>query len=442
MLDKFFKTISRVVPEKWQWVLTHEGFKRYFANTGWMFFGQMFSMLVSFFIGAWVARYLGPGNFGLMSYSISFVSLFGFLVGFGVDSILSRELIKAPEKKDELLGTSFWMKLIGGLTAIIIINVISLFVNQDFLSRLLVFVFSFTFIFQSFNVISNFFQSQIISKKIVQVQIVVSLFSVLIKILFIYLNLGVVWITSVYLVDGIILAIGFVIIYYKKEKKLFKISIDKNILKTLLKDSLPLMFSVIALTVYGKIDQVIIGKMLNETAVGVYAVAVKISEVWYFIPGLICTSLFPAIINAKKTDIISYKKRMKALYSFLIYSGLFVSIIIFFFSGPVIRIVFGQDYIASIKISQIYAWSGVSMFLMTGFWTYLLSENYTKIYLFATIFGAVSNILLNIILIPVFGVMGSAYATLISYSLPPFSLIFFRKTREQIFLAFKSIIVN
>ena len=431
-----------MTPVKYRWVLHHQGFRKYFANTGWMFFGQMFSLLVAFFVGAWIARYLGPENYGVMSYAISFVGLFGFLSGFGVDSILNRELVKFPEKKDELLGTSFWMKLFGGLIAIIIINIISFFVNQSFLSRLLILVFSFSFIFQSFNVVSNFFQSQIISKKVVQVQIGVNLFSTLIKIIFIYLNLGVIWITSVYLVDGLVMALGFIAIYYKKEKKLFKISIDKNILKTLLKDSLPLMFSVVALTIYGKIDQVIIGKMLNESSVGIYAVAVKLSEVWYFIPGLICTSLFPAVINAKSADPDSYKRRMSALYAFLIYIGLFVSVIIFFFSGPVIKIIFGPDYIDSIKISQIYAWSGVSMFLMTGFWTYLLSENYIKIYLFAMIFGAVSNILLNIILIPVFGVAGSAYATLVSYMLPPLSLILFRETRSQVYLAFKSIIIN
>jgi len=419
--------------------IAHPGFQRYFKNTGWVFFGQFFSLVIAFFVGAYVARYLGPKNFGSMSYAISFVSLFGFLAGFGVDSILNRELVKCPEKKDELLGTSFWMKLVGGLLLIITVNTISFFTNSDFLTKTLILIFSFTFIFQSFNVIGSFFQSQVISKKVVKAQIVTSLLSAVIKLIFIYLNLGVIWIMSIYIFDSITLALGFIFIYYKKEKIFLKIKINKTILISLLKNSAPIMFSVIALTIYGKIDQVIIKKMLDETAVGVYAVAVKISEIWYFIPGLICTSLFPAIVNAKKTDPRSYKKRIIALYSLLIYLGLALSIIIFFLSEPVIGLVFGPAYLLSIKISKIYAWSGISVFLMTGFWTYLLNENYTKIYLFATITGAVSNIILNLIFIPRYGVIGSAYATLISYWLPPLSLILFKKTRPQILLAIKSI---
>jgi len=93
MLDKFFKFFARFVPVKFRWILNHDGFKRYFANTGWMFFGRFFMLGISFFVGIYIARYLGPSNYGLVSYVISFVGLFGFLASFGIDTIAGREII-------------------------------------------------------------------------------------------------------------------------------------------------------------------------------------------------------------------------------------------------------------------------------------------------------------------------------------------------------------
>ncbi len=440
MLDKIFKTIEKILPKKYRWILNHEGFIKYFKNTGWMFLGQIFSLIVAFFVGAYVARYLGPKNFGLMSYAISFVGLFGFLAGFGVDGILNRELIKFPEKRDELLSTSFWIKLLGGFLAILAVNTISFFANNDYLIRLLIFIFSLSFIFQSFNIFNLFFQSKVLSEKGVKAQIISNILSAIMKITFIYCHLGVIYITSLYIFDSITLGIGLSSIYYKKEKRLPLFKIDKKLLISLLRDSLPLMFSVIAMTVYTKIDQVIIKSMLDEASVGVYAAAVKLSECWYFIPGLICGSLFPAIVNAKKINQDFYEKRMTFLYSLLVYLGLIIAFVVFIFSKPITLLIFGQEYIEAIRVSRIYAWSIIPTFIMTGFWYYLLNENYTKIYLIITAIGALSNIILNILLIPHFGIIGSAYATLISYSLPPFSLLLFKKTSNQMKLFFKSVI--
>lgn len=146
MLDKLFKTIEKITPVKYRWILSHNGFKRYFANTGWMFFGQMFSLLFSFFIGAWVARYLGPENYGFFSYAIAFAGLFGFISSLGVDGILSRELISHPEKRDELMGTTFILKIIGGTFAFFITILAVFSFEGSNLVRFLTIIYSLVFI--------------------------------------------------------------------------------------------------------------------------------------------------------------------------------------------------------------------------------------------------------------------------------------------------------
>lgn len=412
--------------------IAHPGFRRYFKNTGWMFFGQGINLAAGFFVGAYIARYLGPSNFGLMNYVISFATIFSFLSGYGIDTIIKREFVAYPEKKEELIGTSFWLKLISSFAALVIINIASLLLNTGNEIKLLTFVFSFTYIFTSFNIITIYFQSQVIAKKSIKVQIVTAFISIIVKLLFIYLNLSLVWFIAIYVIDAINLAIGLVLAYKKTYKKSFKPIFVSSLAKSIFINSLPVTITYIFLMIYLKIDQIILKIMTGETVLGFYSAAVKISEIWYFIPALICTSLFPAIINAKKTDKKTYLKRLKNLYYLMFFLALAISIPIYFSSGLIIKILFGTAYLPAIGILKIYIWSSIPLFLITATTQYLISENYTKIYLYISIIGAVSNIILNIILIKLYGANGAAIATLISYSLILLSMLFFRKIRRDL----------
>ncbi len=416
----------------------HPGFQRYFKNTGWMFFGQVFNMAVAFFVGAYVARYLGPANFGLMSYAISFASLFGFLAGFGVDSILQRELVKTPDKKDELLGTSLIIKLVGGGLAIGLINVVSSFMSQGPLAKLLILIFSLTFIGQSLSVINLYFQAQVLSRKTIPLQIALGLISALLKMLIIWLDFGVIWITAAYVADSLLLAAGLTYIYFRNLREKFKWNFNVNLCKRLLRDALPLMLTIMATTIYSKIDQVMLKQIIDETSVGLYSVAVKLSEIWYFIPSIICASLFPAIVNAKKIGDRLYSHRLQKLYRLMLVLAISLTIPLSLAAPYLINIIFGPEYLAATGAWRIYIWSSAPVFMMVALSQFLINENYTKIFFLITIAGAGANILLNLFLIPRYGINGSALATLISYSLVPILLSFFNKTRGQLWLIFKT----
>ncbi|NVN96541.1 MAG: polysaccharide biosynthesis C-terminal domain-containing protein, partial [Bacteroidetes bacterium] len=189
-------------------------------------------------------------------------------------------------------------------------------------------------------------------------------------------------------------------------------------------DSWPLMLSSAAAFVYLKIDQVMIGKMMGEAAVGIYAASVKITEIFYFIPGIICGSLFPAIINAKKTDDYIYKKRLKSFYYFLGILGLLLSIIVVILSKPIINLLFGIKYIESIYILRVYIWSSIGLFLGSGITYHLMAENKTKLIFKINLLAMIINIVLNLILIPIYGLVGATIATLVAYSVAPIWMIF------------------
>jgi O-antigen/teichoic acid export membrane protein len=432
MINKLFNLIKKITPTKWHSVLDHEGYKRYFANMSWMFVGQMFSLVVSFFIGAWIARYLGPENYGVLSYSIAFVGLFGFISSLGVDGILNRELVKTPEKRDELLGTTFRLKLIGGAIAFSLVIISVLIFKTESIVKILVAIFAFSFVLQSINVVSIYFNAEVKSKNNVRATIFATIITSILKISIILSGKGVIWLIIVFVLDSVWQGIGLLKAYKSYGLKIGNWRFDKVLAKEILKNSWPLMLAAASGLIFSKIDQIFVGQMLGNYKVGIYAAAVKLVEIWYFIPVLICTSLFPAIINAKKTNSDIYKKRLKNLYVLLIIISITISVFITIFSKPIIQILFGAGYLESISVLRIYIWSSVGLFLAIAVNQYLLSENLVKIIFWVNFLPMIFNIILNLIFIPIFGLVGASWVNLVScLMMPLFVLLIIPKEINQ-----------
>jgi O-antigen/teichoic acid export membrane protein len=424
--------------EKWNNV----GFQKYFRNMGWMFFGRIFMLGISFLVNAYIARYLGPANYGLLNYTISFVGLFGFIASFGIDNIVNREIIKNHDLKSKIIGTSFYLKLIGGILAIIAIYVTSYFTTTDGILLGLIWMFSLTYIFQAFNIVDIYFQSQVLSKYSIMITIIGTIISTALKIYLITSNSGIIWLTAIYTLETAITAIGFILIFIYKGHKLKEWIFDKKIAIMILKDSWPLMLSSIAIGIYMKIDQVMIKNMIGNQNAGLYAIAVKLSEVWYFLPSIICISIFPAIVNAKKVSVELYEKRLKKLYFLMFWLSFLIALFASIFAYPIIYWLFGIQYLGAITALRIYIWAGISVSLGIAIGQYLLTENYTKIPLIGNFLGAILNVILNLFLIPKYGIAGAAFATLISYSLSSLAGVMFSKTRHQLKIVSKSIFYN
>lgn len=423
------------IKEKW----LHAGFQKYLKNTGWMFFGRFFTLGVSFFVGVYIARYLGPANYGLLSYVMSFVGLFGFLTSFGIDGILGREIIKDHSRKDELIGTGFYIKIAGSILAIISIFVISIFTIKDIFTLGLIWIFSLSFIPQAFNIIEIYFQSQVLSKKVVIAQILANIVSLVLKVICIVFDKGIFWLTLIYLVEASVYGLLLLVSFRSFGNHIRKWRFSLSVAKGLLRDSWPLMLSSVAISIYMKIDQVMIKNILGDEQAGIYAVAVKLSEVWYFIPMLICGSLSPSIVRAYGISNTLFESRMKKLYSLMFWSSFTIAILTTILAYPIIKILFGSAYVGSVTTLQIYTWAGIAVFIGVAVGQYLLIANFTKISFYVTILGALINILLNVILIPKFGINGAAIATLVSYAVSNFGIFLFSKTKKQGLLILKSI---
>jgi O-antigen/teichoic acid export membrane protein len=394
----------------------HQGFMKYFKNTSWLFGEKILRMVVGLFVGIWVARYLGPEQFGLFSYAQSFVGLFAAIVTLGLDGIVVRELVKDENRRDELIGTAFWLKLMGAITVLIILAIAVNFTSNNSYTNILVFIIASATIFQSFNVIDFYFQSKVLSKYVVYANIITLLISSIIKITLIINEAPLIAFAWVVSFDSFVLAVGFIYFYIKNNLKLSinYLTFDKLTAVNLLRDSWPLILSGIVISIYMKIDQVMIQNMLNSEAVGQYAAAVKLSEAWYFVPMVIASSLFPAIINAKKQNEELYYSRLQRLYDMMVWIAIAIAIPTLFLADYIIELLYGIAYNQASGVLALHIWAGIFVFLGVASSKWFISENLQKYSFYRTLAGAIINIFLNYILIPLYGIYGAAIATLIS----------------------------
>lgn len=410
----------------------HQGFIKYFKNISWLFAEKILRMFVGLFVGLWVARYLGPERFGLFSYAQSFVGLFSAVATLGLDGIVVRELVKDESRRDEIIGTAFWLKLMGAIAVLLILAIAINFTSNDHLANALIFIIASATIFQSFNVIDFYFQSKVLSRFVVFSNIVSLLISSIIKVLLLFNKAPLITFAYVILLDSIILVCGYIYFYFKNKLTIFNWSFDWTLAKCLLSNSWPLILSSIVISIYMKIDQVMIKEMLGNAAVGQYAAAVRLSEAWYFIPMVIASSVFPAIINAKKRSEELYYTRLQRLYDLMVWMAIAIALPVYFFNNSIISFFYGVQYNQAGCVLMIHIWAGVFVFLGVASGKWLLNENLQIFSMINTTIGMVVNVGLNYVFISKFGIEGAAWATLISYFIAAYlCLIFWKKTRNN-----------
>ncbi|MFM6527902.1 MAG: flippase [Dolichospermum sp.] len=391
------------------------------ANTGWLFADRILRMGVGLFVGGWVARYLGVQQFGVFNYATAFVALFSSLSTLGLDAIVVRSIVREPEKRAEILGTAFWLKLFGGVAALILaVSSIILVRHDDQLTISLVAILSSVGIFQAFDTIDLWFQSQVQSKYTVIAKNTAFVITALVKVALISLHAPLIAFAWAGLGEVSLGAIGLIISYRVRGYSPWLWPWSLPLAKTLLKESWPLILSGVTIMIYMRIDQIMLGQMVGDKAVGLYSAATRISEVWYFIPTVIASSVSPAIYAAKEVSEALYYQRIKQLIRMLVLISLVISVPMSLMSFKLITILFGNGYAEAGKILAIHIWASLFVFMGVATSPWFIAEGLTEFSFHRTLIGAVVNVVLNFILIPSCGGIGAAIATVIAYAIAAF----------------------
>lgn len=404
------------------------------SNTGWLFADRVLRIGVGLIVGAWIARYLGPEQFGLYSYAIAFVGMFGFLAALGLESIVVRELVRTPECKDETLATTFALKFVGGIAVIAVsLATIPVLRPNDSLSWWLVAVIGAGLVFQAFDAIDYLFQAQVKSRYTVVARNTAFVIMTAVRILLLYMGAPLLAFACAASAEIALGAMGLLAVYRRRGHAPPKWRGSLARARTLLTASWPLALSSLAVWGYMRVDQLMLGTMADDRSLGIYSAAVRLAEAWYFVPMVIVSSVFPSILQLKKQDPHLYYQRIQRLFNLMSALSYAVVIPTSFLAGPIITLLFGPSYLEAAPILVVLLWSGLFVSLGVAREAWIVSEGLMPFSLAATSVGAVSNVALNLLLIPRYGGMGAAVATLVAQWLAVSLSTLFRHETRQIF---------
>lgn len=409
-------------------------------NISWLLVDRIFRLITAFFIGVWVARYLGPENYGIVSLALSMVGIIGAIVSLGFVSYIVKELVTNHNKESEILGTVFYSRLITGFLFFIIINFFFYYYETTQTIQYVSFIISFLLITQAFDIFELYFQAKSENKYSVISRLIATLVTSILKIGFIIFNLNIYFIAVTFVLEYVVMAIISFIIYRKTRrvngKWLFKIKLFKKYFK----DTLPLIFASLSVVIYLKIDQIMLGYLEDATAVGVYAVAVRLSEVWYFIPGVIITALYPSLIKLRQNNSPRYNKEIQKILNLFALINIALIVFIILFSKPIILFLYGTSFEVAHSILQVHIIASLFVFMRVLLSNWLINEKLYNFQFICDFSGAIINIILNYYFISKYGGIGAAYSTLISYFVATMLItLLYKRTRNLSLMMFKSL---
>lgn len=387
-------------------------------NVGWMFFDKIFRMGTSLLVGIWLARYLGPEQYGLLNYAYVFPLILSALVSLGINTLLISEipLSASSEQTDRLVLTSVILRVMAGLLSFCIVLIANYYIHQNNPQLItLVAISASTLLFQGFDAVDIYFQSirrvhySIIPKVAAFILATFARIYGLVN----GLNLG--YFISITVVELAVGSLAIYAIYLSQRQVPFSRHLfDKHTANRLLRLAWPIMMAEFFIFVYMRLDQLMIKYLATTAELGKYSAALRVSEAWYFVAGAITASAYPAIIALRSSDYAAYLRHYQSLLNILAILGLAISLIFSTLAEPITHLLYGAKFIGVGLILSIHIWTGVFIFLAVGSNNWFVVENLQKLLLIRTIAGALLNVILNFFLIPAYGAVGASIATLIA----------------------------
>lgn len=401
------------------------------SNVAWALLGKIVTSLGVFFVGVLVARYLGPEKYGLMNYVISFVTLFTVAAEFGFSSITVRELAKNPDRRDEIMGSGFCSRTFFSFFAYLLVLVVGFFSHSDSETFFMIALYGLYLFTTPFTIIRNYFTSIVQNKYIVKSEISRTCIGALIKIFLLYFEFPLVYFVCAAAFDFVLVAGGYAISYKSKVGNLKNWKFNFSVAKFLCSESWPLALSSSAIIIYQKIDQVMIKNMIDDDSVGYFATAASFLALVMFLPNILAQTITPLLVKAKKENESMYLEKRQFFTNIMVWGTLIASMVISLLSYWIIKLTYGETYIAAVPVLQILAWKTLGAALSEASGHLIIIDGKQKWAFFRNLFGCIACVLLNLFLIPLWGIVGSAIVAVVTTLITGFlSLAFIPPYRE------------
>lgn len=386
---------------------------RLLHNTTWILINQIFQLAVSFFVGVATVRYLGPSNYGEITYIASYISFFSSFTYLGLETVIINRLIFYKERDGEVIASAIFLRFIAGVISVLSIYILVYFMDHDSQLLKIAGIMSLRLLFSAFNTVEYWYQYRLLSKKTAVVDMLAFAIASAYRIYILVSGKDIYWFafyeTLLYLLNML-----FYIPMFRSDCT-HPIRVSKDLCQDLLKSCLPYLIATVMLTLYSEIDRVMIKQMMHSTVeVGYYSAAVTICNLIAFIPESLSLSARPVLMEMRQNNASNYNLRVTQVLASLIWFSCLYSIIITIFAKAVILILYGTEYGAAAPALMIMVWSSLFSHLTKIRDLWLLGENQSHLVTGFSFLGVVMNIGLNALLIPRYGISGAAVATVVT----------------------------
>ncbi len=410
-------------------------------NFGWLFGDRVIRMGLGMVVGVWVARYLGPGLFGLFAYVQAVIALFVGFSNAGLDYIVIDELVGRPRRRSRVLGTTLALRLVGALLALFSSLLVVFLADPGHdLVQLMAAVMGSAMVFQAFDTIDLWFQSQVQSRVPVLVKNTVFLFMALLKISLTLAKAPLIAFACATLAEATIVALCLAMVYrYQLKEDPGTWQADLLMARHLLRASWPLILSGLTITVFMRIDQIMLNHLSTSRAVGIYAAASRLTEVWYFIPTAAVSSVLPSLVEARKEGREAFDRRFQTFCRMMVGLAVVIVLPMTFLAKPLMVALYGDAFADAGPILALHIWTALFAFQGVAQGPWFVIENLMKLNLLRTLAGALVNVGLNLVLIPRLGGLGAAIASLVATATANLFMNYFdRRTRGLFWILVRS----
>lgn len=385
----------------------------FIGNTSWIIGSRIAQMVLGLIVASLTARYLGPSNFGLINYAAAFANFFTCFCTLGINGILVKELLDKKEQNGELLGSAIVLRLASSALSLITITLLVAALNPDEPTTIVVAALHcMTLIFQAFDTIGYWYQSQLMSRVSSICSLIGYVAMSVYKIFLLATQKSIEWFAVSNALDTLIIGLLLVITYIKFGEQKLRFTWKTG--KYLLANSYHFILSGLAVAVYGQISSILLKHMMDETAVAFFTSATSISGLWAFVLSALIDSARPIIVESRAQSMELYRKRLVQLYSAVLYLSFAVAIAMNLFGDVVIRILYGESYMPAMEPLRILTWYTGFSYLGVARSIWLVCEGKQRYEKILAMLGAITSVVLNVVLIPLLGIRGAAVSALLT----------------------------
>lgn len=379
-------------------------------NASWIIAGRIYHMLLAFFVGLLTARYLGPGNFGLINYAATYTSFFASLCTLGINAVIVKNFVDHPEEEGETIGSAIVLRTLSSVLSVLMMLGITLVADKgERTTHAVVLLCGVGVVFQVMDTLDYWFQSRLASKYSTFATVISYTVVSGYKVWLLVTGKSIAWFAVSTSIDYMIVAIVLLAMYRKQNGPRFSCSVRKA--KELFGSSYHFILAGLMISIYGSTDKFMLKQMMNESEVGFYSTAVSLCNTWVFLLTAVIDSLHPVILQAFENKQL-FERKNKQLYAIVFYTSAGISLFLSLLASPIVDMLYGEAYAPAAAPLRIITWYTAFSYLGVARNAWIVSygrQNYL-VYLYGG--AAVTNVLLNAIMIPRWGASGAALASL------------------------------